>query len=215
MIRVLLAEDNALVRSGYRMILHAEPDIRVAAETGDGREALALARSERPDVCLVDIRMPGMDGIELTRRIAGPDAAHPLPVVIITTFDHDEYLFGALRAGAVGFLLKEGGPRLLAPAIRAAATGEGMVSPSVTLRLLDRLRASRAGAAKRPHQPMTPRELDVVRMVARGHTNTEIAAALHLAPSTVKTHLTNAQLKIDARNRVEVAGWAWSSGLVS
>ncbi|MFF3768115.1 response regulator [Streptomyces sp. NPDC001922] len=224
-IRVLLADDQEMVRAAFRMILDAQPDIEVVAEAADGATAVAEARRLRPDVCLLDIRMPELDGLEATRRLAGPEARHPLNVLIATTFDLDEYVYRALRNGACGFLLKDGSPALLAEAVRAAAHGESMISPSVTVRLLRHMTPPAASApakatapvpppASGPVGPLTERELQVVRRVARGRTNEEVAAELYVTLSTVKTHLGNVQRKLDARNRVEIAAWAWESGLV-
>ncbi|MDX3799207.1 response regulator transcription factor [Streptomyces sp. AK04-3B] len=218
-IRVLLADDQDMVRTGFRFFLDAQPDITVVAEAADGEEAVALARSVRPDVCLLDIRMPKLDGLAATRLLAGPDVRDPLRVVVVTTFDLDEYVYGALRGGACGFLLKDSGPTLLAEAVRAAAAGDSLVSPSVTVRLLQHLTGPQTAAADRPvalpdtlAEPLTERELDVVRLVALGRTNAEIAAGLHVSLSTVKTHLSSVQLKLGARNRVEIAAWAWQHG---
>ncbi|MGW6645814.1 response regulator [Streptomyces iakyrus] len=221
-IRVLIADDQDMVRTGFRFFLDAQPDITVVAEARDGEEALALARRERPDVCLLDIRMPKLDGLEATRLLAGPGVADPLRVVVVTTFDLDEYVYGALRGGACGFLLKDSGPTLLAEAVRAAAAGDSLVSPSVTVRLLKHVTAAApADSAARPvspapgaplQEPLTERELDVVRLVALGRTNAEIAAELYVSLSTVKTHLSSVQLKLAARNRVEIAAWAWQNG---
>lgn len=213
-IRVLVADDQEMVRTGFRMMLNAQPDIEVVAEAGDGISAIGAASRLRPDVCLLDIRMPGLDGLEVTRRLAGPGVVDPLRVVVVTTFDLDEYVYGALRAGACGFLLKDSGPALLVEAVRAAAAGDALVSPSVTVRLLEHLATPRTGA-REPVEPITPRELDVVRLVARGRTNAEIASALFVSLSTVKTHLSSVQTKLRARNRVEIAAWAWESGLMS
>ncbi|MFG2003590.1 response regulator [Spirillospora sp. NPDC048911] len=213
-IRVLIADDQEMVRTGFRMIINSQPDLEVVGEAADGAEAVELARRLRPDVCLFDIRMPTMDGLAATRLLAGPDVAEPLRVVIVTTFDMDEYVYGALRGGATGFLLKDSGPALLVEAVRAAANGEAMVSPSITVRLLKNLaRPPAAAAARQPGEPLTGRELDVVRLVARGRTNEEIAAELFVSISTVKTHLGSVHRKLSARNRVEVAAWAWESGL--
>jgi DNA-binding NarL/FixJ family response regulator len=214
MIRTLIADDQQMVRTGFRMIIDSQHDMEVVAEAADGAEAVSLARRLRPDVCLLDIRMPTMDGLEATRLLAGPDVADPLRVVIVTTFDLDEYVYGALRGGAAGFLLKDSGPALLVEAVRAAAQGDALVSPSVTVRLLANL--ARPPAPGRPgvRDPLTGRELDVVRLVARGRTNEEIASELFVALSTVKTHLGSVQRKLAARNRVEVAAWAWESGAV-
>ncbi|WP_276206383.1 response regulator [Thermoactinospora rubra] len=213
MIRVLIADDQELVRTGFQMILDAQPDIEVVAAVADGAAAVAEARRLRPDVCLLDIRMPKLDGIEVTRLLAGPGVENPLRVVIVTTFDLDEYVYGALRSGATGFLLKDSGPTLLIEAIRAAASGEALVSPSVTVRLLQHL--AKPAAAKPLPEPLTDREMDVVRLVARGKTNQEVAAELFVSLSTVKTHLGSVQAKLGARNRVEIAAWAWESGVVS
>ncbi|GAB1824145.1 response regulator transcription factor [Herbidospora sp. RD11066] len=210
---MLIADDQELVRTGFRMILDAQPDIEVVATVADGAAAVAEARRLRPDVCLLDIRMPKLDGIEVTRLLAGPGVPDPMRVVIVTTFDLDDYVYGALRAGACGFLLKDSGPALLIEAVRAAAAGDALVSPSVTVRLLAHL--------ARPRQPvstpesLTDRELDVVRLVARGRTNQEVAAELFVSLSTVKTHMASVQSKLGLRNRVEVAAWAWESGVVS
>ncbi|GII03730.1 response regulator transcription factor [Planobispora takensis] len=215
-IRVLIADDQELVRTGFKMILDAQPDMEVVATAADGAEAIEQARRLRPDVCLLDIRMPRLDGLEATRILAGPGAADPLRVVIVTTFDLDEYVYGALRAGATGFLLKDSGPTLLIEAIRAAAAGDALVSPSVTVRLLEHLARPASGVGARPPaEPLTERELDVVRLVARGRTNQEVAAELFVSLSTVKTHLGSVQAKLGARNRVEIAAWAWESGVVS
>ena len=211
-IRVLVADDQELVRSGLAMILNAQPDIEVVGEAADGRRAVELARRLRPDVCLFDIRMPGIDGIEATRALAGPAVADPLAVVVITTFDLDEYVYAALRAGALGFLLKDAGPALLTEALHAAANGDALIAPSVTTRLL-RTFAS-AGPALPPRQPfeaLTGREEQVLAAVARGRTNSEIADELHITVSTVKSHIASLMAKIGARNRVEIAMWAYET----
>jgi DNA-binding NarL/FixJ family response regulator len=209
-IRVLLADDQAMVRSGLRLILEDQPDISVVAEASDGAEAIALARRLRPDVCLVDIRMPRLDGIEVTRALAGPGVANPLRVIVVTTFDVDEYVYGALRGGAVGFVLKDAGPALLVEAVRAANVGDALVSPSITLRLLRHITAA-APAAGKPARPLSERETEVVRAIARGRTNQEIAAD---SLSTVKSHLSGIQTKLGVRNRVEIAAWAWENRIV-
>ncbi len=213
--KVLIADDQQLVRTGFQMILDAQPDMEVVAAVADGVEAVEQARRLRPDVCLLDIRMPRLDGLEATRLLAGPGVADPMRVVIVTTFDLDEYVYGALRAGACGFLLKDSGPTLLIEAVRAAAVGDSLVSPSVTVRLLKHVARPVTPRARPPREQLTEREMDVVRLVARGRTNQEIAAELFVSLSTVKTHLGSVQAKLGARNRVEIAAWAWESGLVA
>jgi DNA-binding NarL/FixJ family response regulator len=212
-IRVLLADDQAMIRGGLRLILEDQPDISVVGEAADGTEAIRLARRLRPDVSLIDIRMPGKDGIEVTRAVAGTGVADPLRVVIVTTFDLDEYVYGALRAGAVGFVLKGASPALLVEAVRAAHAGDALISPQVTLRLLRQLGPAGAPAVRRPSAPLSGREIDVARSIARGRTNTEIAAELFISLSTVKSHLASIQGKLGVRNRVEIAAWAWETGL--
>ncbi|GAB3578460.1 response regulator transcription factor [Amycolatopsis endophytica] len=215
MIRVLIADDQSMVRMGFRMILDAQDDIEVVADVEDGVAAVTKARELRPDVCLLDIRMPGLDGLEVTRQLAGPEVADPLKVVVVTTFDLDEYVHTALRNGASGFLLKDAGPALLIEAIRAADRGDALVSPQVTVRLLKHFEgASARRSVEPPKEPLTARELDVVKAAARGLTNTEIGAELYMSLSTVKTHLAAVQGKVGARNRVEIAAWAWRSGLM-
>jgi DNA-binding NarL/FixJ family response regulator len=213
-IKVLLADDQAMVRSGLRLILEDQPDIEVLAEAADGAEAISVARRLRPDVCLVDIRMPRLDGIEVTRALAGPGVAYPLRVVIVTTFDLDEYVYGALQAGAVGFILKDAGPALLVESVRAAHSGDALISPSITLRLLRQLAPAQSPATARPTQPLSERETEVTRAIATGRTNQEIAATLFISLSTVKTHVAAIQGKLGVRNRVEIAGWAWETRLV-
>ncbi|ASO23067.1 DNA-binding NarL/FixJ family response regulator [Actinoalloteichus hoggarensis] len=214
-IRVLIADDQEMVRAGFRMILEAQPDIEVVADVPNGVEALRRATELRPDVCLLDIRMPGLDGLEVTRRLAGPDVADPLKVVIVTTFDLDEYVATALAGGASGFLLKDAGPALLVEAIKAADRGDALVSPQITVRLLKHFSAPAKSPVRQPVDALTEREVDVVREVARGCTNTEIGAELFMSLSTVKTHLAAVQQKIGARNRVEIAAWAWRSGMMA
>ena len=209
MTRVLLADDQEMVRTGFRLILSAEDGIEVVGEAGTGVDAVAAARRLHPDVVLMDIRMPELDGLEATRALmADPE---PPRIVVVTTFDLDEYVYGALRAGASGFLLKDAGPRLLVEAVRAAARGDALVSPSVTVRLLQHLARGHAPRGRLP-EPLSPRELEVARSVGRGRTNAEIAAELFVSLSTVKTHLANIQVKLTARNRVEIAAWAWETG---
>ena len=212
MIRVLVADDQDIVRAGLTMLLDAQPGIEVIGEAADGREAVTLAQRLRPDVCLLDIRMPGMDGIEATRQLAGPDVADPLAVVVITTFDLDEYVHGALKAGARGFLLKDAGPALLSQAIHAAADGDALIAPSITARLLATFAETQRGQPPpEPVDPLTDREEEVLLHVAQGWTNAEIADALHLSLSTVKSHLASLMRKLNTRNRVEIAMWAYET----
>jgi DNA-binding NarL/FixJ family response regulator len=208
-LRVLVADDQEIVRTGLAMILGAQDGIEVVATAVDGQDAVEQARDLRPDVCLLDIRMPRLNGIEATRALAGPDVADPLAVVVVTTFDLDEYVYGALLAGAKGFLLKDCGPELLTHAVRAAADGGSLIAPSVTTRLLKGF-ATRDTPIE-PHSPLTDREEQVLVAVARGLTNHEVAAELYISLSTVKTHLGSLMAKLGVRNRVELALWAYQT----
>ncbi len=211
-IRVLIADDQDLVRTGLTMILDAQDGIEVIGQARDGREAVQLAERLRPDVCLFDIRMPELDGIEATRRLAGPDVENPLAIVVITTFDLDEYVHGALKAGARGFLLKDAGPDLLVQALHAAAAGDALIAPSITARLLAEFAEDApARELREPFEPLTEREEEVLVTVATGRTNAEIAGELHISLSTVKTHLASLMGKLGARNRVELAMWAYET----
>ncbi len=212
MIRVMVADDQAMVRTGFGMIIGAQPDMELVGEAADGVQAVALARRVHPDVALLDIRMPRMDGLEALRLLAGPGVSDPVKVVMVTTFDLDEYVHTALRNGAAGFLLKDSGPALLVEAVRAAVSGDALISPSITVRLLQHLTPPTPGRGD--GGGLSPREMDVVKLVARGSTNAEIAAALFISVGTVKTHLGSIQSKLDARNRVEIAAWAWERRLV-
>ncbi|HEX7164572.1 MAG TPA: response regulator transcription factor [Trebonia sp.] len=203
-----------MIRGGLRLILEDQPDIEVVAEAADGAEAIRLAHQLRPDICFIDIRMPGKDGIEVPQALAGPDVRDPLRVVIVTTFDLDEYVYGALRAGAVGFVLKGASPALLAEAVRTAHAGDALISPQVTLRLLRHVAPAKDRAGlRRPAAALSEQETEVVQAIARGRTNAEIAADLFISLSTVKSHLASIQDKLGVRNRVEIADWAWETGL--
>ncbi|OJF11599.1 response regulator [Couchioplanes caeruleus] len=211
-IRVVVADDQEIVRTGLTMLLNTHPGITVVGEAANGSQAVELARRLRPDVCLFDIRMPGMDGIEATKLLAGPGVADPLAVVVITTFDLDELVYAALRAGARGFLLKEAGAALLAQAVQAAAEGDALIAPSITARLLRTFAgAGPAGTPRQPVDPLTEREEQVLLTVATGRTNSEIAEELHISLSTVKTHIASLMTKLGARNRVEIAMWAYDN----
>jgi DNA-binding NarL/FixJ family response regulator len=213
-IRVLIADDQALVRSGFRMILEARDDLAVVGEAENGAQAIDLARELQPDVVLMDVRMPVLDGVEATRRLLG--AGSEARVIILTTFDLDEYVFEALRAGASGFLLKDVQPAQLAEAIRVVASGEALLAPSVTRRLLDRF-ASSLGAGRRPPpelDSLTPRELEILRLIAGGLTNAEIAGELFVSETTVKTHVSSVLRKLHLRDRVQAVVLAYEAGLV-
>jgi DNA-binding NarL/FixJ family response regulator len=208
-LRVLVADDQEIVRTGLAMILGAQEGIEVVATAVDGQDAVEQARALRPDVCLLDIRMPRLNGIEATRALAGPDVADPMAVVVVTTFDLDDYVYGALLAGARGFLLKDCGPQLLTHAVRAAADGGSLIAPTVTTRLL-RTFAGR-DTPPQPASPLTEREEQVLVAVARGLTNHEVAAELYISLSTVKTHIGALMAKLGVRNRVELALWAYQA----
>ena len=214
-ISVLVADDQDLVRTGLSMILQAQDGITVVGEAADGDEAVRMAKRLRPDVCLFDIRMPGTDGLTATRQLAGPDVSDPMAVVIITTFDLDEYVHEALKAGARGFLLKDAGPELLVQAVHVAASGDALIAPSITARLLETFAKTEDRASPpQPRWPLTDREEEVLATVAQGLTNTEIAETLHISLSTVKAHLSSLMTKLGARNRVELAMWAYETGRV-
>jgi DNA-binding NarL/FixJ family response regulator len=217
-IRILIVDDQPLLRAGFRMIIGAEPDLEVVGDAADGREAVSAARHLRPDVVLMDVRMPIMDGVEATRILAAATAEPPTSVLILTTFDLDEYVVEALRAGASGFLLKDVPPEELVRAIRLIAAGEAMLSPSVTRRLLDRyarsLPPSAEGAASAALDDLTEREAEVLRLVARGLSNAEIADHLVLGEATVKTHVSRVLMKLDLRDRVQAVVLAYELGIV-
>jgi DNA-binding NarL/FixJ family response regulator len=214
-IRVLLADDHRLVRTGFRVILEIEDDIEVAGEASDGRQAVDLARQLRPDVVLMDVEMPGMDGLEATRRITAEDGPS---VLILTTFDRDEYLFAALQAGASGFLLKNGTPEALTEAVRVVARGDALLAPEITGRVIAAFARpgapARAGQDTRRLADLTPREHEVLVLLAGGATNAEIAAALHLGETTVKTHVSRVLMKLGARDRTQAVVLAYELGVV-
>ena len=216
-VRVVVADDQELVRSGFAMIVDAQPDLTVVGEAADGGEAVAVARREGADVVLMDVRMPHVDGIEATRQLAGPGVAHPVRVVILTTFDLDEYVFEALRAGASGFLLKDVRRDDLVHAVRVVARGDALLAPAVTRRLIEDF-------ARRPAAPvpakgagldrLTPREREVLVLIGRGSNNAEIGAELFVGEATVKTHVGRILMKLDLRDRVQAVIYAYEAGLV-
>jgi DNA-binding NarL/FixJ family response regulator len=211
-IRVLLADDQTLVRSGFRMILRAEPGIEVVGEAADGAEAIALARELDPDVVLMDVRMPNVDGIEATRQIID-GSEHAPRVLVLTTFDLDEYVYEALRAGASGFLLKDAPEEQLVSGIRIVAGGASLFAPTVTRRLIERFASAAPPAPARALGDLTPRELEVLRLVARGLSNAEIAAELVLSEHTAKTHVAHILDKLDLRDRVQAVVLAYEFGI--
>jgi DNA-binding NarL/FixJ family response regulator len=215
-VRVLIADDQQLIRAGFRMILAAEPDIEVVGEASTGAEAVALTRELRPDVVLMDIRMPELDGIEATRRILAQTPAAQTSVLILTTFDLDEYVYDALRAGASGFLLKDVPAHQLATGIRTVGEGDALLAPTITRRLIEEFAASRTPVDSAPGlNELTPRELEVFRLLATGKTNREIAAELIIGETTIKTHVTRILMKLGVRDRVQAVVLAYETGLVS
>ncbi|MCT2585791.1 response regulator transcription factor [Actinophytocola gossypii] len=215
MIRVVLADDQALVRAGFGALLNAQPDVEVIAEAVDGNEAVAAAREHRPDVMLMDIRMPGLDGLEATRRISADPALSDVHILILTTFEEDEYVFEAIRVGASGFLVKDTEPVELVRAVRVVAQGDALLSPGVTRRLIGEF-ATRAKKAPEPSTlgVLTEREREVVALVGEGLTNDEIAERLVVSPATAKTHVSRAMIKLAARDRAQLVVLAYESGLV-
>jgi DNA-binding NarL/FixJ family response regulator len=215
MIRILIADDQTLVRGGLRMILDAQSDITVVGEAGDGREALDLVRELNPDLVLMDVEMPGLDGIAATRRIF-QGLAEPPKVLVLTTFDLDEYVYEAIRAGASGFLLKSAPPQQLVGGVRAVMSGEALLAPEVTRRLLDRFVERPPPSSTTPPElaELTSRELEVLRLIAEGRSNAEIAAALFLSNATVKTHVNHILTKLRLRDRVQAVATAYRSGLM-
>jgi len=214
MIRVLIADDQALVRTGFRVIVNAEPDLEVVGETADGRETIEAVQTQRPDVVLMDIRMPNLDGIETTRRLAA--AAHPPRVLILTTFDLDQYVYDALRAGASGFLLKDASADELLQAVRVIAAGDALLSPSITRRLIADY-AHRPPPSERPAalEELTRRELEVLRLIASGLSNDGIARKLVLGNATIKTHVARIFAKLDLHDRAQAVVLAYETGLVT
>jgi DNA-binding NarL/FixJ family response regulator len=216
MIRVVLADDQTLVRAGFRSILAGEDDIEVVGEAADGEQAIALARALRPDVVLMDIRMPGLDGLEATRRITADAQLEEVKVVILTTFDIDDYVYGALRAGASGFLVKDTEPMELLHGVRVVARGDALIAPAVTRRLI----AEFAGRSKQPDpgprlNALTEREREVMGLVGAGLSNDEIAQRLVLSPATAKTHVSRIMTKLDVRDRAQLVILAYESGMIT
>jgi len=210
-IRVAIADDQAMVRAGFRMIVESQPDMTLAGEAADGHDAIELVRRERPDVILMDVRMPRVDGIQATREVAGQTR-----VVILTTYELDEYVFDALAAGASAFLLKSAPPEDLIRAIRVVASGDALLAPSVTRRLIEEFarRPEPAARSSKRLEGLTERELEVLKQIARGQTNAEIAARLHVAETTVKTHVAHLLDKLDLRDRVQAVILAYEAGIV-
>ncbi len=215
-LRVLLVDDQALIRAGFRMILEAQPDIEVVGEAADGAAAIGLARRGRPDVVLMDVRMPGLDGLEATRRLLDGASAAPPRIIILTTFDLDEYVYAALHAGASGFLLKDVTPEHLVGAVRTVAVGDALLAPSITRRLVERFARPTAAVpgSVAALDDLTLREQEVFRLVARGLSNAEIAAELVVSEATVKTHVASILSKLGLRNRAQVVVLAYEAGVV-
>ena len=216
MIRVVLADDQALVRAGFRMLLDAEDDIEVVGEADDGEAALAMVAAERPDVVLMDIRMPGVDGLEALRRITADPGLAAVRVLVLTTFELDEYVFEAVRAGASGFLVKHTQPADLVRAVREVAAGDALLSPSVTRRLIEEFaaRPTRPDLTPSSMAVLTDREREVVALVAQGLTNDEIAGEPVVSPATARTHVSRAMVKLHARDRAQLVVFAYQSGLI-
>lgn len=214
-VRILIADDQAVVRAGFRTILESEPDLQIVGEACNGEEAVRVAERVRPDLVLMDVRMPVLDGIAATERLAGPAVEHPIAVLVVTTFDLDEYVFAALRSGARGFLLKDVEPDQLVEAVRVVAAGHGLVAPGVTRRLIAEFaRTSKRARSLEPLPPLTGREHDTLVLIARGLSNVEIAQALTVSVSTVKTHVANLLAKVGCRDRVQAIIYAYEHGVV-
>ncbi|MBO2453091.1 response regulator transcription factor [Actinomadura barringtoniae] len=215
-VRVLVCDDQALIRTGFTTIIGAQPDLDVVGECGDGRTAIDLARELTPDIVVMDVRMPVLDGIEATRLLAGAGVPNPIKVLVVTTFNLDEYVYEALRAGASGFLLKDAPPAQLLHGIRTVATGAALLAPEVTRRLVGMYAARIRPAEDNPDDvPLTPRELEVLRLIADGLSNSEIAATLILSPETVKTYVSRILTKLDLRDRVQAVVYAYRTGLAN
>jgi DNA-binding NarL/FixJ family response regulator len=219
-LRILVVDDQVLVRAGFRMIIEAQPDLTVVAEAADGEAAVRLTRRFRPDVVLMDIRMPGLDGLEATRRILQSNddvpSSRPPRILILTTFDLDEYVYAALQSGAAGFLLKDTSPEQLVAAVRTVVVGDALLAPSITRRLVERFARPQPTADVAPEAlaALTPRETEVLRLVARGMSNAEIAAELVVTEATVKTHVAGVLGKLGLRNRAQAVVFAYESGLI-
>ena len=215
-IRVLVCDDQPLIRTGFATIIGAQPDMDVVGECADGRTAVELARELEPDIVVMDVRMPVLDGIEATRLLAGAGVEHPVKVLVVTTFNLDEYVYEALRAGASGFLLKDAPPAQLLHGIRTVATGAALIDPEVTRRLVGRYAERIRPAGENPDDiPLTPRELEVLRLIADGLSNSEIAATLVISHETVKTYVSRILTKLDLRDRVQAVVYAFRRGLVT
>lgn len=215
-IRVIVADDQDLVRAGLAGLLASEPDIEVVGQAPDGGRAVELARQIRPDVVVMDIRMPGMDGIEATRRIAADTELSETRVLVLTTYDADEYVFEALRAGASGFLLKDARAEVLIDAVRVVAAGESLLAPSATRRLVERFVSSPVAVVAQPRlDALTERECEVFALIAKGLSNDEIAETLVISPATAKTHVSHVMTKLGARDRAQLVTWAYEWGVVS
>lgn len=214
-IRVLVCDDQVLIRTGLVTIIDAQPDLAIVGECGDGGAAVELAERLRPDVVVMDVRMPVLDGIKATQRLAGVGVAHPVKVLVVTTFNLDEYVYEALRAGASGFLLKDAPPDQLLNGIRTVATGAALLDPEVTRRLVGKYAARIRPSDTRADTPLTPRELEVLRLIANGLSNGEIAASLFISQETVKTFVSRILTKLDLRDRVQAVVYAYRRGLVT